>query len=382
MRLPVRPWMLASAIWIMPALFAALDVSVQWRLRGSAPPTWRHILFAAGDWLIYAVVTPVIFWASAKWPVRSPKVARHAWLHLGFALVFCLGWALSAKVMDVGLAYLFSPEEFVTVFTAANRARLYIEAASWIFAALPFGVIVYACMSGMAHAFAFFAESYDREVTLARMSEQLAGARFAALEAQVNPHFLFNTLNTMVVRARDGDSQGTVHMIEQLSEMLRRTLARHRTPEVTLAEELDLVRQYLAIEEARFPDRLKASVDVPESVHRASVPSFAVQHLVENAIRHGVARRTEAGRVDIVATRERTAGADELVVEVRDEGPGLPTAFVAPTGRGLAHTRERLRMLFGDRASLSLTSAADCGAVATLRVPYREMPEDHDQSGR
>lgn len=377
MRLTARPWMLASAIWIMPAIFSAIDTSVQWRFHGGDPPTLQHLLFSAGDWLIYGAVTPVIFWTSRRWPVRKPMVVHHAWLHLGFAVVFCVCWALSGKLLQALLGYFLAPDDFARLFADGNRRQVYIDIASWIFTTLPFGVIVYMCISGMAHAFDFFTESHDREVTLARMSEQLAGAKFAALEAQVNPHFLFNTLNTIVVRARDGDTAGTVRMVEQLSEMLRRTLARHRTPEVSLEDELDLVRQYLAIEEARFPDRLNATIEVPSSLLRAAVPSFAVQHLVENAIRHGVARQTEAASVTIVATRRRDAGVDELWVEVHDEGPGLPDGFVAPSDRGLAHTRERLRVLFGDRASLTVGNAPQGGTIATLRVPYREVAEDH-----
>src|SRR5439155_15935699 len=97
----------------------------------------------------------------------------------------------------------------------------------------------------------------DRELQLVRLSEQLATARFAALQAQLNPHFLFNTLNTIAVLVRDDDRTGAVRIVEQLSDVLRRTLSRHQTNEVTLAEELDLVRQYLAIEQARFSDRLR-----------------------------------------------------------------------------------------------------------------------------
>lgn len=379
MRLTARPWMLASAIWIMPAIFAAIDTSVQWRLWGGDPPTLQRLLFSAGDWLIYGAVTPVIFWVSRRWPVRKPLVVRHAWLHLGFAIVFCLCWALSGKLLDASLGYFLSPDEFARLFAPGNRRQVYIDIASWIFTTLPFGVIVYMCISGMAHAFDFFTEAHEREVTLARMSEQLAGAKFAALEAQVNPHFLFNTLNTIVVRARDGDTAGTVRMVEQLSEMLRRTLARHRTPEVPLVDELDLVRQYVAIEEARFPDRLQATIDAPPALLRAAVPSFAIQHLVENAIRHGVARRTDAGRVVLTVSRERGEGRDELVVTVRDEGPGLPPGFAVPADHGLAQTRERLRVLFGDRASLTLINAPQVGALATLRIPYREQSGDHDQ---
>src|SRR5439155_21292705 len=158
---------------------------------------------------------------------------------------------------------------------------------------------VYLCVVGIEHAIRYFVEVREREVQLARLSEQLSDARFAALQAQVNPHFLFNTLNTIAVLVRDDDRTGAVRIVEQLSDVLRRTLSRHRTNEVTLAEELDLVRQYLAIEQARFSDRLRPDFVIEGAVASAAVLSFAVQHLVENAIRHGIARRSDAGYVAV-----------------------------------------------------------------------------------
>src|SRR5439155_9943329 len=121
------------------------------------------------------------------------------------------------------------------------------------------------------------------------------GARLAALTAQLNPHFLFNSLNTITVLVRDGDTTAATRVIEQLSDVLRRTLSRTRANEVALQDEIDLVRQYLAVEQARFSDRLRPELDIDPSALVAAVPSFAVQHLVENAIRHGIARRTDAG---------------------------------------------------------------------------------------
>jgi LytS/YehU family sensor histidine kinase len=252
--------------------------------------------------------------------------------------------------------------------------RLGLDLVGWIFVTLPFGVIVYICVAGMAHAARYFLEAREREVQLARLSEQLAGARFSALQSQLNPHFLFNTLNTIAVRARDGDGAGTARMVEQLSDVLRRTLSRHRANEVALQEELDLVEQYLAIEQARFSDRLRPSFDVDPPARAAAVPSFALQHLVENAIRHGIARRPGAGHLLVLARR---AG-DSLEIAVRDDGAGFAEETAAPRGHGIENTRERLRALYGTAASLSFARAEDGGTIATLRVPWREMALEAD----
>jgi two-component system LytT family sensor kinase len=184
----------------------------------------------------------------------------------------------------------------------------------------------------------------------------------------LNPHFLFNALNTIAVRARDGDGPGTVLMVEQLSDLLRRTLSRHRSSEVTLEEELDLIGQYVAIEQARFPDRLAVTIQVDRDLHQAAVPGFSLQHLVENAIRHGIALRPGAGTVQIRARRD----GETLVLAVVDDGAGLK-ATEPPAGHGIENTRERLRVLYGERAALAIQPNATGGTTATLRVPFREI---------
>jgi len=223
----------------------------------------------------------------------------------------------------------------------------------------------------------YFVAARDRDLQVARMAEQLASARYAALQAQVNPHFLFNTLNTIAVFVRDGDRQGAVQIVEHLSDVLRQTMSRHRANEVTLEAELALIRQYLAIEQARFPDRLAVEITAAETMSAAAVPSFSLQHLVENAIRHGIAKKEGAGHVRIRAGRDGTT----LVLTVADDGPG---AGAAPPGKGhgLGNTRARLAALYGENASLDLSGAAGGGTVATLRLPYHdivmEAPVDED----
>ena len=129
------------------------------------------------------------------------------------------------------------------------------------------------------------------------------------------------------------------------------------------------MRQYAAIEQARFPDRLRVSYDVDEAALGAAVPGFAIQHLVENAIRHGIAKSTSGGRVSIAARRV----GDLLKITVIDDGPGIEAGATDARGHGLDLTRERLRALYGDRASLTVSRAPGGGTVATLRLPYRTL---------
>ncbi len=380
-RLPrLRPWMIVSAAWIVPAVFAVINRIAQARLQGWEPATLRELLFEFGDWLLYAFLTPGVFVISKRWPLTRPHLVRRAMLHFFFSLLFCVAWATCGQVLRLILIRIFAPEIYHTAMQE-GAAKFWlgfgIEWLGWIFTTLPFGVAVYLCVVGIEHATRYFIDAREREVQVARLSEQLSSARFAALQAQLNPHFLFNTLNTITVLVRDNDRQGAVSIIEHLSEVLRRTLTRHRANEVTLGEELDLVQQYVAIEQARFSDRLRPEFRIPESLMSAAVPSFALQHLVENAIRHGIAKHTDAGLLLITATRS----GDVLEISVIDDGVGIDPAAPVPPGHGIDNTRERLRALYGERASLEITRRPEGGTIATLKLPYRELrPEPNGET--
>jgi two-component system, LytTR family, sensor kinase len=356
--------MLVSAAWMGPALLGAVNEIAQRRLRGDPPPGMGALLFASGDWLVYAALTPAAFAISRRWPLSRPRLGRHALLHCGMSLLFCAAWAAAGAVLRA----LLTPE-------ALWGGGLALHFVSWLFITLPFGVAVYLAVVGIEHAVRYFEEARDRELQLARLSEQLSTARFAALQARLNPHFLFNTLNTVTVLVRDNDRAGATRIIEQLSDVLRRTLSRHRANEVALGDEMALVEQYLAIEQARFSDRLRIDYAIDDALRTASVPAFAIQHLVENAIRHGIAAHPDAGRLTLSARRD----ADILEVNVSDDGPGIAHGAELRAGHGLENTRERLRALHGDRASLTVAGRSPRGTIATLRVPWRDMPLETDR---
>jgi signal transduction histidine kinase len=355
--------MLVAAAWTGPAILGAVNEIAQHRLRGDPPPSLGVLLFAGGDWLVYAALTPAVFAVARRWPLSRPHLARHVVLHLCVSLLFCAAWAGAGVVLRTVLA----PE---SIWGGGVGPHF----VSWLFITLPFGVSVYLAVVGIEHAIRYFEEARERDVQVARLSEQLSTARFAALQARLNPHFLFNTLNTVTVLVRDNDRDGATRIIEHLSEVLRRTLSRHRANEVALGDELALVEQYLAIEQARFSDRLRVDYDIDSALHAAAVPAFAIQHLIENAIRHGIARHPEAGQLTLAARRV----GDQLEIRVEDDGPGLAAGAELRAGHGLENTRERLRALHGDRASLTVTARAPRGAVAVLRVPWRELALEAD----
>lgn len=364
--------MLVSAVWLAPAIFAMISDIAQRRLHGEPVPRLDELLWSAGDWLVYAIITPPVFFLTRRWPIARPHIVGRAFLHLGFALLFCVAWAVSGKLLQLGIGLLLRPDD-VRNYIAAHGGNFWQiagpEILGWVFITLPFGVVVYLSITGIAHSIRYFMEARDREAQLATVAGQLAAARLSSLQAQLNPHFLFNSLNTIAVLTREGDTVTATRVVEQLSEVLRQTLGRSDASHVSLEDELDLIRQYLAVEQARFPDRLRPEFDIEPGALSAAVPSFAVQHLVENALRHGIARRTDAGRLVIRAHRD----GNMLEVTVTDDGAGLRAGAADQKGHGLENTRERLRTLYPPgAASLEVTTAPKGGTVARLRIPFNE----------
>src|SRR5215471_16539918 len=371
--------MLVSAAWIGAGLLAVFNESVQRRINGE---TWKlhDLVFAGGGgWLVCGLLAPAVFAASKRWPISGPHPARRLALHFGFWLLF---WAAAGIAYQGVLAFLINPHATQGATSAGELFQmLTARVLEWTVSTLPAGAAVYVSGVAIEHSIRYFVEAREREVQMSRLSELVTGARLAALQSQLNPHFLFNSLNTIAVLVRDGDSAAATRVIEQLSEVLRHTIGRTRASEVALDDELDLVRQYLAVEQVRFSDRLRPAFDIDPGALSAAVPSFAVQHLVENALKHGISRRTDAGR--LVVTARLAGGTVELLIE--DDGEGLAPGTAEAKRHGLENTRERLRALYGDRASLTIEAAGEQapaagrgigqrrGTVARLRIPYREI---------
>src|SRR5262245_58524048 len=377
--LSLRAWMLVSAAWIGAGMLAVFNEAVQRRLNGE---TWKlhDLVFAGGGgWLVCGLLAPGGFAVSKRWPISAPRLARRLALHFGFWLLF---WAAAGIAYQGLLAFLINPHATRGATSTGELFQmLTARVLEWTVSTLPAGAAVYVSGVAIEHSIRYFVEAREREVQMSRLSELVTSARLAALQSQLNPHFLFNSLNTIAVLVRDGEGATATRVIEQLSDVMRHTMGRTQASEVALDDELELVRQYLAVEQARFSDRLRPEFEIDPGALSAAVPSFAVQHLVENALRHGIARRTDAGRLLVTARR---AG-DTLELTIEDDGAGLAPGSAQARGHGLENTRERLRALYGDGASLVVQPAevreagavADIGqrqgTVASLRIPYREM---------
>jgi two-component system, LytTR family, sensor kinase len=205
-----------------------------------------------------------------------------------------------------------------------------------------------------------------RESHAVRLEADLARAELQTLQMQLQPHFLFNTLHAIAVLI-DENPKAASRMIAQLGDLLRETLRLSGTPEVPLGREIDLLKQYLLIEETRLGDRLTVKFDVQHDLLSVNVPSFILQPIVENAVRHGIAPRMEGGHLRIGAER-----AGQCVrITISDDGPGF--AEERNGGIGLSSTRERLALRYRDHATLACATGLNGGAVVTLDIPLNNV---------
>src|SRR5262249_20268415 len=210
-------------------------------------------------------------------------------------------------------------------------------------------------------------EAAERAVASAELARSLGVARLESLQAQIRPHFLFNTLNALAVLARRGDGAAVDRAIGDLGGLLRASFQDPGRHEIALGEDLAFLQGYLNLQRIRFPDRLEVDWRIDDEARRARVPVLLIQPLVENALEHGLATE-RGGRLHIAARRE----GDDLVLEVADDGPGFGRAAADDRpGGGLANTRERLALLYGARASLELGNGRTGGGHVRVRSPWR-----------
>jgi LytS/YehU family sensor histidine kinase len=231
-------------------------------------------------------------------------------------------------------------------------------------------VVLYACVLLSHWLIESRARVSARETEVAQLNEQLAQARLFALRSQVEPHFLFNALNTVAALIREGRADAAVQTVLQLSDFLRRTLSGANQQEVSLADEVEFARRYLTIQRTRFTDRLRLDFEVQDGLENAAVPNLILQPLVENAVKHGIAKRLEGGAVRVAAS----ASGDTLDLYVANDGPSLPHDWnQREESIGIANVCRRLRSLYGDASSFDIRNRSGGGVEVAIRIPLRAI---------
>ncbi len=349
------------AAWTVAGFFFASQLYFLYPIASGREMSFsRALLINLPFYYLWALVTPAILGVARRFPIERTGWKKPLLIHLAASMIlsavqlFLAGAVLHA----LGGAALSRADSFWT--TLAQFFRLNFHA----------NVLTYWALVGLAWGTDTYAKYRDRELAASRLQTQLAQAELSALKMQLQPHFLFNTLNAIaaLLKTKPDAAEG---MILQLSEFLRVTLNNTGRPDVTLREELEFLERYLAIEKTRFQDRLSTRFRIRTEVLDVRVPNLLLQPLVENAIRHGIAKDRRAGRLEVSATHDQ----GRLLLRVTDDGPGAPPGRVIE-GIGLTNTRERLRHLYGDAYSLEYGNAPGGGFRVSLSLPLVSPESD------
>ena len=329
----------------------------------SRPPAERGMLAQQLTWqglyyMAWAPVTLLVWRLTSDWEIERIGWGRFVARHSLFATIVGAAHAVGVVLVAWSIFPLPLPPNESLAFVAWSYLRGRIHSQ----------LLIYAAIVGAGQALTFHSRYRERQVAAARLEAQLAEARLDTLRAQLQPHFLFNSLHSIASLARAGDNAGVVRLISGFSDLLRHLLDTQTTHHA-LRDELALVERYLDIQRVRFGDRLRVTLEATPEAATARTPLLIVQPLVENALRHGLAPRVEAGHVGVRAHRE----GDALVIEVADDGVGLPRGWslASASGTGLRNLASRLEAEFGANQSLDVEPREAGGARVIVRLPYR-----------
>ncbi len=359
----LRNYPLYFLLWTVLGLFYFSQGLTQRLVSHDATPWWHYLLAWLSGVYIWALLTPAILFLGRQFPIdRRPQLKPIA-IHL------LLGAGFSA--FELGLeSELYSRLHLFPGVMKDFRGAL----AHLLLVGFHGGVLQYWMVLGVQWGVLYYRRYEERsqevlkfELRASELQSQLISARLNALKMQLQPHFLFNTLNAITVLVRQQKAKDAEQMLGHLSDLLRGVLEDVDAQEVSLRRELEYLQLYLAIEQVRFPDRLRVEISADPATQEASVPQLILQPIVENAIRHGIGRSSSAGRILVRASKSN--GIVELRIE--NDGPGLsPGDSSKDRGVGLANTRARLEQLYGDDARLEIEDCGRGGVVVTVSIPF------------
>ena len=337
----LRAWLAIWGGWTALAVFYAVTTSLTYRSMGR-PGSWSLTFRRAlSEWWLWALLTPLVVWLARRVPLSGERRWRNLAVHVAAGLALAAAKTLADR----------------EIFAMLTGFRTYL-----VYSTVPLHFTIYFGIVAVAHGLEYYRRSRERE----QLEVRLAETRLQLLSMQLQPHFLFTTLNTIAELVHE-DAEAADRMIAGLSDLLRRTLDLGDAQEITLHDELEVLWLYLDIQRVRFGDRLQVEVDVAADVREARVPALLLQPLVENSIRHGVAARATTGRIEICARRNDAM----LAIDVSDDGEVTDGEPPSPRkGIGLNNVRARLEALYGSAFTLELTRTAR-GTRAAIEMPLR-----------
>ncbi len=355
-RLTIRITLGVAAAWVTIGAVWAAQTALGSTVRGGPPvalaTALRTTMVQTLPWIPATIAAIAL---TIRFPLAGGLWRRNAAVHLLAATL--LAFMTNALVV---LGYWIGAGQFGSVATLIRQGAL------WATLRFHFALLIYASILAMTQGVLSYRRARARELHVAVLEGQLARARLQALNAQIRPHFLFNTLHTIGQLWRSGRSDDAEAVLDHLGSLFHKVQRLTAELQVPLADELEMVREYLAIEQARFRDRLTTSVHASDEALGRLVPPLILQPIVENAVRHGISAASSAGEVEVSAVVDE----GRLRLTVRDDGPGVDSRPPSPgSGTGLRNTRERLTQLYGEGARLDITSAAARGTVVTIDIP-------------
>ncbi len=352
------------------ALYFFTEGLMQARFGHDPTPWWELLLLWLIGMYIFACLLPGVLWLGRRFPIERRNWGRRIALHLVFSFVFTI---VDLALCSIAFPLLGIAQAMMKTFWSAFAILLVVDFHN--------SIVTYWVVLCAQYAVTYYRRYQERqrdairlELHASELKTQLVRAQLSSLKMQLQPHFLFNTLNAIMVLVRQQKGRQAEEMLGRLGDLLRCVLEDVDAQEVSLRRELECLQIYLSIEQVRFQDRLRVEIQADQSVLDAAVPQMGLQPIVENAIRHGIGRRSAAGHLRISAARI----AESLHIQVADDGPGLSPSSLSGGGIGLPNTRARLHQLYGDAAQLTMENGEQGGALVTMILPFHVAPADSD----
>src|SRR5215510_2079811 len=355
-------WLLILSAWTLITVMFAGQNYVFAVARGRHDNFWHELLTASTEWYVWAALSPLVLFLSRRFRITSRNWISRIPLHLLFSFVL----SLLQLVIQVRLNFLINPGYSM----GFGKVLFFFATYKFHFNLLTYWLIVL-----LHHGLYYYEQSRAQELAGARMEAELANAQLQALNMQLHPHFLFNTLHAISTLISD-DPRAAQEMVLKLGDLLRATLNKMDQHEVSLKQELDLLDCYLAIEQTRFGDRLLVHREIDPATLQCAVPTLIFQPLVENAIRHGIAKHRQKDQITISARTEN----ERLALEVQNRtGKMEDDAGRRARGIGLSNTVARLEQLYGSDHTFTICNT-DAGVSVKITIPISQSKTGEPES--